>query len=75
VRERERERERERTIGVGMSEGHCTFIIIVSSYVNLERVYIAMLWDKCYCLLSEAVPIVANDTDMVGPIEGIISFV
>jgi hypothetical protein len=36
------------TFNVGVNEGRCTFIIVTSSYVNLEWVYLAGLWDKCY---------------------------
>ena len=47
-------RERERC--VGMDENGFTLIIIVSSYLNLEWVYGAGLWDKFYYLLLEVVP-------------------
>ena len=53
----QRERETTPTSRVGVNEGRFTLIITASSYVNPRRVYWAGLWDKCYCLLSEVVPI------------------
>ena len=74
-RARERERDTTPTTSASMNEGHFILIIAASSYVNLGWVYWAWLWDKCYCPVLEVVPIVANNMGIVGPVEGIISFV
>ena len=37
---------------VVMSDGGFILIIVVSSYVNLGRIYKAQLWDKSCCLLG-----------------------
>lgn len=40
----------------GVHEGHFTLIVAVSPYVNLEFIYKARLWNKCYCIRLEVGP-------------------